>query len=441
MKNTKQEILDKLFELQRFGIKPGLERTVALLSAVGNPHKGLKTIHVAGTNGKGSVCSMTASVLTSAGYKTGLYTSPHIVDFNERIRINGVKISDEELIKYSELLLPYAESIGCTFFEITTVMAFLHFSENAVDFAVIETGMGGRFDSTSVLQPLVSVITNIGLDHQEYLGNTIGEIAFEKAGILKAGVPAVIGIMPDEAINIIAKHAREIGSPLFLINEDYSYDITSWNPDFSMKANAKTKTKFYRDLNIPFAGEHQKGNTLIALQVMEIIGKKYVIPEKSIYQGLSKTKQNTGISSRIELLKEKPPIVVDVAHNPEAISSLVDTLSKCGYHEKWNIVFASMSDKDYGTSIHLLSKISNSFFFTSLDIPRAVSAEILKEIAHREGFENIRTFEDSDEAVKTALSYNLPTLIVGSFYLIGEVSSFLSNEITLSKSVSGELQE
>ncbi len=206
--NKKEEILAHLFSLQRFGIKPGLERTQHLLNFLGNPQNSFPSVHIAGTNGKGSVCSMLASVFMEAGYKTALYTSPHLVRFNERIRVNIIEISDNDIIRLAEILMPEGEKIGATFFEITTAMAFRYFAEQKVNVAVIETGLGGRFDSTNVLKPLLSVITSLDIDHTEYLGKTIKDIAFEKAGIIKENTPVIVSRNSTEAISVIKEKSR-----------------------------------------------------------------------------------------------------------------------------------------------------------------------------------------------------------------------------------------
>ena len=218
MFQSKKEVLDKLFSLHRFGIKPGLERTLSLLKFIGNPHLKLKFVHVAGTNGKGSVCSTIFSILFEAGYKVGLYTSPHIFDFSERIRINDICITEDEIIDFSNLIIPFALELGATFFEVTTVMAFYFFEKNNVDIAVIETGMGGSYDSTNVIYPLLSIITKIDMDHQEFLGDTIEKIAGEKAGIIKANTPVIIGNNTYQVQNILNSKANSENSPIIDTN-------------------------------------------------------------------------------------------------------------------------------------------------------------------------------------------------------------------------------
>lgn len=421
LSEKKQTILNKLFALQRFGIKPGLERTLELLEAVGNPYKKLKAIHVAGTNGKGSVCSMIASILMESGYKTALYTSPHIVDFNERIRINGNKITDEELVKYAEILLPFSDKIGCSFFEITTALAFLYFADKNVDIAVIETGLGGRFDSTNVLQPLISIITNISLEHREYLGNTLAEIAFEKAGIIKHEIPVIIGDYNPATSEVFIEKAKECNSPIYFIDERYMASVQKWNLDFSMLVNAATKTKSYKNISLPLAGEHQLKNLLTVLKAMELMNENITIPENSIYLGLKKVKENMGIEARIDLIRTNPAVVVDVSHNPDSIHRLVDTLKKCGYNEKWNIVFAAMSDKDADTSLSILKSHCTHLFVCTPKIDRAMNCELLKEKALKLGFKNILAIDDCLLAVEAALTEKKNTLILGSFYLIGEI--------------------
>ncbi len=321
--SKKEKILNKLFSLQRFGIKPGLERTLKLSEYIGSPHLKFPSVHVAGTNGKGSVCAMLASILMEAGYEVGLNTSPHLLNFNERIRINHTDISGDEMVELAEKLLIGEEKWGCTFFEITTVMAFEHFAKNNVDIAIIETGMGGRFDSTNILSPLLSIITSIDLDHKEYLGNTLEEIAFEKAGIIKENTPVVIAKYPISVKNVFLDKANELKSKLFDSSELCLFENHIYNPDFSQTFDLKFKETSIKNITIGLAGEHQLGNVAEVLTAIDFLTvdrrqltvdskevktqnqklklkNRYLINEHDIRNGMLKLISNTGLRGRIE---------------------------------------------------------------------------------------------------------------------------------------------
>ncbi|MGA2297386.1 MAG: folylpolyglutamate synthase/dihydrofolate synthase family protein [FCB group bacterium] len=424
----KVQILKKLFSLQRFGIKPGLERTIRLLEAYGNPHLNFPSIHVAGTNGKGSVCSMVASILTEAGYKVGLYTSPHIIDFNERIRINGKTITDDELISLTNELMPVSDKLGCTFFEITTAMAFKYFSDKKIDISVIETGMGGRFDSTNVLNPIISAITPIGLDHQEYLGNTLEEIAFEKAGIIKVGVPVIIGDDNKKIEHIFLKKAEEMNSEIIFVENQFHSEVKEYSADLSMTIKVESENFSFNTLNVETGGKHQLNNVLTALAIIKKISNQYSIKETAIVEGLSNIRENTGLVGRLELLRKKPPLVIDVAHNPASVQVAVDTLLVSGYKDtKWTIVFGAMADKDILQMLKILEPICNKLIATRPNIERAEKVENIIEFAKNAGINKTESSSSVSNAVQTAFSNQTPILIIGSFYLIGEALLELKN--------------
>ncbi len=417
-----RQILDKLYALHRFGIKPGLERTLALLEKCGNPHKRIRTVHVAGTNGKGAVCSAIGSVFMEAGYKTGLYTSPHLEKFNERIRINGIMISDEDIVKYTEMLLPESIKLGATFFEITTVMAFKYFADNDVDPAIIETGMGGRFDSTNVLMPLLSVITSIGPDHREYLGNSLKEIAFEKAGIIKHNTPVILSVPPDEEVKaVVVDKAVEMGAQMTLIKIGGG-DSPVYSDDFTMKFNLNTGESVYKGLAAPLSGNHQLLNMKLAVTALEQLSSSFEISEKSLTAGLANIRKNTGYYSRIDLLRQEPPLVIDSSHNQPAIKELIKTIALSGYKGiKWNIIFAAMGDKDIKEILELLKPVCRSLIITRPSIERAGTPEDIRLIANNIGFENIEIIENIEQAAGYAFNSTYPVLITGSFYLSGEM--------------------
>ncbi|MES2764281.1 MAG: folylpolyglutamate synthase/dihydrofolate synthase family protein [Bacteroidota bacterium] len=423
MQKGLSKIIDYLFSLHRFGIKPGLERTLALAEIAGNPHTRFKTIHVAGTNGKGSTCSMLASILQEAGFKTGLYTSPHILRFNERIRVNGAMISDEDMVRHFLKLEPHIEEIGSTFFEVTTVMAFSYFAEQNVDIAVIETGLGGRLDSTNIIAPELSVITSIDLDHMEYLGTTLPKIAFEKAGIIKKNTPVIVAENRAELRGVFEKKADEEDAPITFLKDIFVVENVVFKKDFSTEIYFKNVLKNEDSLKITtsLAGKHQVQNALTAFAAIEVLKEKVEISDVAIEKGFKNVKQNVGLRGRIELLKDNPPLVVDVAHNPAGTRVLKETLDLCGYSAvKWNLVFGAMADKDIAEMLTPLKDIAEEIFAAAPKNERAAKAEKIGEIARESGFKNVNEFESIEEAVEAAFKKDAPMLICGSFYVVDE---------------------
>ncbi|MCX7735134.1 MAG: bifunctional folylpolyglutamate synthase/dihydrofolate synthase [Candidatus Kapabacteria bacterium] len=423
---SKEKILEKLFSLQRFGIKPGLDRIQNLLIKINNPQNNFESIHIAGTNGKGSVSSMIASVLTSSGYKVGLYTSPHILKFNERIKIDGEEIDDDYLINCSEELLRLTQGEEITFFEITTALAFKYYSEKNVDVAVIETGMGGRFDATNIISPILSVITSISFDHQEYLGNSIKEIASEKAGIIKPNIPCITLNRNQEAIDFIRNKCIDMDSLLIQAQESVSFENVSYTNDFKMIGDFSINGKKFQDMKIDLCGDHQIENVQIALAAIENLKSKFNITEIGIKSGFENIKKNTGLFGRIELLRAKPPLVIDVAHNSAAVEKLVNTLNICGYlYTKWNLIFTAMSDKDVQSMLINLLEITNVLMIPNLKIERAMKNNEVSQIAKKVGFQKIELFESVDDMINELINLKEPIIITGSFYLLGE---FFSNK-------------
>lgn len=414
IEKEKKELLEKLFSLQRFGIKPGLERTLKLAEKVGNPHLKFKSVHVAGTNGKGSVCSYITSILMEAGYKTGLYTSPHILDFNERIRVNGTTISNEELVEHTKKLLEYGEEIGATFFEITTVLAFMHFADNQVDFAIIEAGMGGRFDSTNIITPVLSVITAISLEHKEYLGDSIELIAAEKAGIIKKGIPVYIGSKDTKARKVFNEKAKTTNSELILIN----LKSIPRKPIIDDDLNMKFKIKDFVFIS-PLAGEHQLQNIVIAYDVIKLIDGN--IDEFTMMIGFKKVIENTGLFTRFHLVSKDPLIILDSGHNPEACECVVDTFNRSPYKsESLIVIFSAMADKDHHEMLKQLKQISNVIYITTPKTERAADVNILVNAAFSAGFQIVQKFEKSEQAFEKIYDMDANYLICGSFFLTSE---------------------
>lgn len=421
-----ESVLHHLYSLHRFGIKPGLERTLELLDTVGNPHRTLKTIHVAGTNGKGSVCSLLSSVLQEAGYKVGLYTSPHIKRFNERIRINGQEISDENVVELANELLPKADAISATYFEVVTALAFMYYNRNNVDCAIIETGMGGRFDSTNVLQPLLSIITSIDVDHQEFLGTSLREIAFEKAGIIKPNIPVIIG-EPRIELRTVFQHAADIQqSPVVFLEDILSNVRFNFTSNLSMNCQLTFKDDTYFSVDSPLVGEHQVRNIAMVVEATKQLQSILPVSKTDITDGIIKVRQNSGLQGRIQLVKSNPPIVMDVGHNVACLTMLTNTLQAAYPEQKWNIVFGVMEDKNYREMLSILAPICNTMYVGTANNPRALPSQAIYDIARSLNINSIDAIRIHD-AVVIAVQSNQPVLIVGSFYIAEEAADTLLN--------------
>ncbi len=403
MKNKDQikaDIIANLFSKHRMGIKPGLERTIALAEAMGNPQNRYDTIHVAGTNGKGSTCSVSSSILIESSLKVGLYTSPHIKDFNERIRVNGIAITDDELIEYAEKLLPIAEEMDATFFEITTVMAFMYFADKGVDVAVIETGMGGQFDSTNIINPKVCVITDIDMDHEEFLGDTIEKIAFEKAGIIKPNTPIITTNDAENVLSVINEKAKKENAELIL-------------------SNSQIEDEIKKTISNKFISHSFIKNYAAALMASEVyLGK--AIPTEIQKKAIEKIETNSGYFARLQMINNDPVCILDISHSVAAAKNLVESLQSTFNDKKWTVILALMSDKDYRGIIEELAEITDLMILTQVDNERSMSAIDLSYYAEQLGI-NAIILIDPKKAKKFAFDSKLDCVITGSFYLAAEV--------------------
>lgn len=413
--NNIHKLLDELYAKLRKGIKPGLERTLELANFLGNPQDKIKFIHVAGTNGKGSICSMLASIFMESGYKTGLYTSPHILKFNERIQINSVMISDDEIIDIWQKMETKATEIDATFFEITTIMAFEHFKNNNVEIAIIETGMGGRFDSTNIIKPIVSVIASISMDHQDFLGDTITKIASEKAGIIKENVPVILQKNVDEVVAVIEKTATELTSPLFF-SDELSIENIEFNLDLTMEFD-------YDNLRIksPFVGHHQIDNHKTVLKTIEIVKKVFdKVDLNGIKNGIEKAKINTNLRGRLELISNNPKVILDGSHNPEAIYYCLDTIKKCGIDFKeFELYFTCMIDKAYKEMLSIIRNYSDNINIVEIKEKRAATTDLLIDVSKSLKFIDV-DLVNIDQLMDVFDKKKNNMLIFGSFYLISE---------------------
>lgn len=422
--NNLNNILEKLFSLHRFGIKPGLERILAILEKNGNPETKFKSVHISGTNGKGSVSAMLASILLEAGYKVGLYTSPHLVKFNERIQINGKMISDDDLVRLASKYLPESETVDATFFEITTAIAFEYFAENDVDVAIIETGMGGRYDATNVLMPILSVITAISKDHSEYLGDSIEQIAEEKAGIIKKKVQVVAFDNGDIINSVIKKKAKKESAPLVFSSDNPLPKIVKYTHTFNRVVEVEFAGETFTT-HFKLAGKHQIENLRLVVGAAEKLRKVFTINAPDVESGIEYVKDNLFFRGRSEVINKKPLTVLDGAHNIASISSLKETILNSKYKSnKFNILFAAMQDKDIREMIEELEPIADSFIFTTPKTERAAKRDLFEKIA-KERKLKYTYYEDVVDAYIYANKLRQPLIITGSFYLAGEVLNYL----------------
>lgn len=333
--------------------KADLSNTIKLINHLGNPQDSLKTIHIAGTNGKGSTSSMIASILQEAGYKVGLYTSPHLKDFRERIKINGVEISESFVIDFIGRNKPFFEENSLSFFEMTVGMCFEYFKQEQVDVAVIEVGMGGRLDATNVIHPLISVITNIGKDHTAFLGDTLEAIAGEKAGIIKKGVPVVIGEYNEHTQSVFISKAKEMSAEIYFAQDTYIDNI------------------LVSDLK----GDYQKSNIRTVRQAIELLRKSFHITEKAEVEGLLHVVSNTKLLGRWQVLGQNPKIITDTAHNSHGLTIVMNQLKHENYRDLY-VVFGVVNDKDLDSILPLLPKEAK-YFFAKPDNLRGLEPEIL----------------------------------------------------------------
>lgn len=411
-------------------MKMDLQNIKALMKYEGNPHERLKVVHVAGTNGKGSTCAMVSSILTSMGYKIGLYTSPHIVSFTERIKIDGEPISEEEVEKLVEFFRPEIIKLRATFFEATTAMMFKYFADSKVDYAVIETGLGGRLDSTNIVDPLISIITGIGFDHTEILGDTLEKIAFEKAGIIKPGRPAVVNVQPESLKEVFRTAGLQKGSQVFFVDENSLYSDAVMNIDDST-FDSSVFGIAYPQVKIGLGGEHQIQNCLTALSALHLLNESGVqMDSKAIYAGLDRITNNTGHRGRLEIISRDPFVIVDVAHNPDGINAIMKSLAVLN-GRKGILLFAAMRDKDVTSMLNSLRERFGTVILTSLQSGRSMNVEELKKLS-----DNIKlssqVFDNSSEALRAALTQidnDSFLLITGSHYLAGETMPLLENSI------------
>ena len=420
---TYNEALDYIHKINWTFCNPGLERIEKLCAFLGNPQKNLKFIHVAGTNGKGSFCSMLSSILTKAGYKVGLFTSPYVKVFNERMAINGEMISNDELVTLTERVKPFADQMEekPTEFELITAIAFDYFAKNNCDYVILECGLGGRLDSTNIIDtPILSVITGIDFDHISILGNTIGKIAFEKAGIIKNGVPCLWCGKSKEAYSVILKRAQECASPLYTVDHAKTmvkkFDLDGTIFDFGD----------YKDIHLPLLGEYQPFNASNVLSAVDILKNNGVdIPLNAIKDGFGEAKWH----ARFEIISKNPLVIADGGHNPEGVCSAVASVKKYFGSQKIKILTGVMADKDYNYIADKISSVASKVYTVTPDNPRALDASEYAKIFMSMGicataFPSV--YDALCSAYTSSKTDNVPILCVGSLYMYSEVCNALS---------------
>jgi len=432
-----QETIDYLYSrlpmFSRIGaaaIKPNLDNTIAICAFLGHPEKKIKTIHIAGTNGKGSTSHMLASIFQEAGYKTGLYTSPHLYDFRERIKVNGQMCSQDFVIDFTNKIKPCIEKIEPSFFEITVGMAFEYFAQEKVDIAIIETGLGGRLDSTNVIEPELSIITNIGFDHMALLGNTLEAIASEKAGIIKKETAVVIGASDIATKKVFEDKASKENAPIYFAEDfiefksfqnNWQNALFEFNQPLIHLLDAPLFPKNFTvecDLPAKYQAKNLKA-VLVATQLLSTMGWK--LTANKVMKALSQIKKNNGLMGRWECIQDRPRVILDVAHNEHGVHALLEQLASLTY-QQLHIVTGMVKDKDVQSVLQLLPK-NALYYFTQSHIPRALPVHELADQAAVIGL-NGQSFEDVNLALKDAIknaNHQDLILVIGSVFLVAEV--------------------
>lgn len=421
------EVLDFLFSqlpmFQRVGksaYKANLDNTILLDNHFGNPHKKFKSIHVAGTNGKGSVSHLLASVLQEAGFKTGLYTSPHLKDFRERIKINGVEISEQKVTEFVNENITLIEKVQPSFFEMTVAMAFKYFADEQVDIAVVEVGMGGRLDSTNIINPLISVITNIGYDHTAFLGDTLDLIAQEKAGIIKPNTKVVIGKTQAETQPVFSEIAKQNNSEIIFVDQVFSCDYSMLSVDNKQIFNVYRNNKLeYENLKIDLLGAYQKENILTVLCAIENLNLN--ISKAQIYNGLLNASTKTGLNGRWQILNNSPLTVCDTGHNVDGIKWVISQINETAY-KNLHMVVGFVNDKEIDSILELFPQ-NATYYFTKPSIPRGLEVDKLYEIAQKYAL-NGKKYDSVKEAILSAqLSANKDDMIFigGSTFVVADI--------------------
>jgi dihydrofolate synthase/folylpolyglutamate synthase len=424
------ELTDWMFNLERFGIKLGLENMTEFLGRIGDPHRDFRSVHVTGANGKGSTCVFTANILREHGLKVGLYTSPHLVDFRERIKLDGTDIPEDDVVRIGSALRGEMESMAredseaqLTFFEFTTGLAFKYFSEQKVDIAVVEVGMGGRLDATNVVSPEVTAITRIGLEHTNYLGRTIQEIAREKAGIVKDGIELVTCERDPEALAVIEGVCRRKGAPVRRLGRDFSVaDIRQGLDGTGFGYSGETR---HLGLRTKLLGEYQAENAATAIAIVESLGRRGVrVAEAEIASGIARTEW----PGRLDVVSKEPFIMFDGSHNPDGIRRTVEVLRSLDV-VPLTYVLGCMDDKDAEGIVKAIAPTAAKVIVTQVDFKRALPADRLAEVVRRNVHVPVEVVPDASDAIEAGLSGTLGKGLcaIGSLYLVGEAMRWRSH--------------
>ena len=425
LKESYKNCIEEMFSLRRFGIKLGLDTIRSMLDGLGNPQDSYSCIHVAGTNGKGSIASALSSILHLSGYKVGLYTSPHLVSFNERICTNERYITDEDVVSaYQTVKSVHHLPRDPTFFEFSTAMALYEFRKEGVDWAVIETGMGGRLDATNILKPALTIISNIALEHEKYLGNTIAAVAGEKGGIIKENVPVITGARQKSAVSVFKDIAKKLSAPFYHFGED-----------FRVRRGKDGSFTYYglenvwRNMRPGLLGKHQVDNAALTLASCEILNRDHIALElQNIKDGLLKTRW----PGRLEIVSSSPVIILDGAHNLIAARELAGFLSKELGDRRITLVIGILDDKPYAEMLRSILPVCNNLILTSPRIDRALHPDKLSDIAE-EIISDITIIPDVGKAVRQAVEAAAPEDVVcvaGSLYVVGEAKEALEGRLS-----------
>ncbi len=417
-----QKSLDYLYGLEKFGMIFGLTQVERILGATGNPQKEIQAIHIAGTNGKGSTAAMMSSILQKEGYRVGLYTSPHLIRFTERIKVNGKEIEEEEVAGLTEWMRREIETAGIaspfTFFDFTTAMALHYFRQKLVDLAVLEVGLGGRLDSTNVVDPLVSVITNIAKDHEEHLGKTILKIAREKAGIIKKGRPLITAVTQPQVLRLFSRMCHENETPFFRVGKEFRYALGE-NGDFNYEGLNRKLWSIHLNLK----GPHQIINAATAFGAMEVLEDLgYRVSTEAMIDGVREVEW----PGRLEMVSSSPAVILDGAHNPAGALVLKESLEKEFQFDHLVLLIGIMKDKDIRSMLHLLAPLADRIILTRPHTDRATPPPLLKKMLGRSG-QKAEIVEDLNEAIGRGLSLVQKgdlLCITGSLYTVGEARAY-----------------
>jgi dihydrofolate synthase/folylpolyglutamate synthase len=414
-------LYDNLPMFQRVGaiaLKKDLTNTIRICDALGNPQRLFKSIHIAGTNGKGSTSHMLASIYQSAGYKTGLYTSPHLKEFTERIRINGSEIRPDYIVGFVNRIIPMIEEFRPSFFEITVAMAFEYFARERVDVAVIETGLGGRLDSTNIITPVLSLITNISWDHKELLGDTLPQIAYEKAGIIKRRVPVVVSERQEEVADVFMLKAREEEAAVFFASDEY---LVAMKPDRFLLDVYREKKIVMRDVAFPLGGFYQNRNIPGVMKAVDILQPLFPVDVATVKKGMEDVLTNTHLKGRWQILQHSPMVVCDTGHNYSGIREVFQQIASSRYNRLF-VVWGMVKDKDIKPILQVLPREAY-YYFCQAKIPRAMDAGVLCREAAGLGLSG-EVIADVNEAKRTAIaraSHDDFIFVGGSSYVVGEI--------------------